>query len=664
MINHNASHYRYMKVKRLLYNVLYMAAAVAAMSGCAKMGQPDGGWYDETPPRIIGTSPKDKATHVNTNKMYIHFDEFIKLDNPTEKVVVSPPQMEMAEIKGASKNISIELKDSLKKDVTYTIDFSDAISDNNEDNPLGNFTYSFSTGAEIDTMEVAGYVVESQNLEPIKGILVGLYDNLTDTVFRHQPFLRVSRTDSRGHFSIKGVKPGNYRVYALQDMDGNYFFSQKSEKIAFNHDIVVPSSRPDVRQDTIWRDSLRIDSIIQIPYTHYLPDDIVLKAFTESQTDRFFVKSERKNANRFSVYFSYGDAVPPTIRGLDFNAENAFVVEANEKNDTITYWLKDSTLIDRDTLHIEMTYNYTDSSGVLVPRTDSLELLSKEPYEKRMKQKEKQYGEWKKKQEKAKKKGDPFEKEMPAAALEPKYEVASALDPDKNQFVLFDTPLAGIDSSKIHLYSKYDTLWYEVPFVFRKKAKSHRTYELLGEWKPQIEYSLEIDSAAFTDIYGKVSKPQKMGFKVRSNDEYASVFFTLTGMQNEPVVAQLLNSSDKVVKEVKAEKGFAEFFYVYPGTYYLRIFIDRNGNGVWDTGSYDEDRQAENVYYYPEKIECKEMWDVTRSWNPLAVNVARQKPGSIVQQKADKAKTIRRRNWERAKKLGIDYIQKRISDIQ
>lgn len=175
--------------------------------------------------------------------------------------MVSPPQLEQPEIKGAGRRIQISLVDSLKANTTYTIDFSDAISDNNEGNPMGNYTYSFSTGAAIDTMEVSGHVLESENLEPVKGILVGLYADHADSAFRTKPMLRVSRTDSRGRFVIKGVAPGSYRIYALQDQDGDYKFSQKSEKIAFSHDIIVPSCKPDVRQDTTWVDSLHIKSI-------------------------------------------------------------------------------------------------------------------------------------------------------------------------------------------------------------------------------------------------------------------------------------------------------------------------------------------------------------------------------------------------------------------
>ena len=624
---------------------------------CAKMGQPDGGWFDETPPKVIGASPADGAVNVNQKKINIYFDEFIKLDNPSEKVVVSPPQLEQPEIKGAGRRIQISLVDSLKANTTYTIDFSDAISDNNEGNPMGNYTYSFSTGAAIDTMEVSGHVLESENLEPVKGILVGLYADHADSAFRTKPMLRVSRTDSRGRFVIKGVAPGSYRIYALQDQDGDYKFSQKSEKIAFSHDIIVPSCKPDVRQDTTWVDSLHIKSIDQVDYIHFLPDNIVLRAFTEPLTDRFFLKAERQKANSFTLFFSYGDSILPQIKGLNFDAGNAFLVEASEKKDTITYWLKDTALVNQDTLLMDITYRMTDSTGVLVNKTDSAqEILSKEPYAKRMKNMEKELAAWTKKQEKKKKKGEPYDSVMEVKPLDVQLSVSSQFDPDQNVIFSFPTPLAKVDTAAIHLYAKHDTLWYRAPMEFL--PLENRKYELRGEWRPDIEYSLEVDSAAFEDIYGLASKPIKQGFKVNSLDTYGTLLVNITSLHDLPLIVQLLDAQDKVVKETKTVNGVAEFYYLKPQKYYMRLIVDRNNNGKWDTGNYDNDQQAEEVYYYPEAIECKAKWDLTESWDPLARELSLQKPGAITKQKPDKEKKVKNQNVQRAAKLGIQYVPK------
>lgn len=548
----------------------------------------------------------------------------------------------------------VELRDSLKPETTYTIDFSDAISDNNEGNPLGNYTYSFSTGDHIDTLEVAGSVIDASNLEPVKGILVGLYPTTpdvaftaADTAFVTTPFLRVSRTDSRGRFIVKGVAPGQYRIYALQDMDNNYFFSQKSEMLAFSRDIIVPTFKPDVRQDTLWRDSLHIDSIVPVRYTHFLPDDIVLKAFTEVQTERYFLKSERQKPEAFTLFFSNGDSKLPEVRGLNFDSKGAFVVEASERNDTVTYWLRDTALVNTDTLRMEVKYMATDTLGMLVSNTDTLEILPRESYEKRMKRMEREREEWQKKQEKAKKRGDVYLTEMPAKALEPEYNIESEPAPDRNITVVMPSPLARIDTAAIHLYSRHDTLWYRSPLVFRERKGLPRTYELLGEWRPDTEYSLEIDSAAFTDIYGKVSAEMKKGFRVRSLDSFGSLIMTVEGMADTTIVVELLDTQDRVVKSVRTRNGTAEFFYIKPATYYMRMFIDSNANGKWDTGDYAAGRQPEETFYYPEKIECKAKWDISLTWTPGDRARDRQKPMAITKQKPDKEKTIKRRNAER-----------------
>lgn len=646
----------------LTCHLLPLIAAVLLLVGCAKMGQPDGGWYDEEPPKILGSSPEDKSVNVSSKKITIYFDEFIKLDNPSEKVVVSPPQLEQPEIKGQGKKITVELQDSLLPNTTYTIDFSDAISDNNEDNPLGNYAYTFSTGDHIDTLEVSGYIVEAQNLEPIKGILVGLYEvgadstDIHDSVFQTKPLLRVSRTDSRGHFVIKGIAEGNYRVFALQDMDGNYMYTQKSEKIAYNSDIIHPTWKPDVRQDTIWRDTLHILDIKRVPYTHFMPDDIVLRAYSETLTDRYLIKQERKEPDRFNLYFSYGDSLLPQVRGLDFDHNDAFIIEPSVKNDTITYWLRDTTLVNRDTLSIELTYMMTDTTGVLVQQVDTLELLSKVPFEKRQKQKNENYEKWRKKQEKLEKKGKPFQKEMPQPPLEIKYNVPSAIAPDQYITMQSPTPLSVADTAAIHLYSKIDSLWYRTSYVFGEMPQQHRVYQLIADWQPGTEYSLEVDSAAFVDIYGTTSKAFKQGFKVNGDDTYANLIMSINSFRDSTIVVQLLNKSDVLVKEVTAEAGVATFHYLKPDVYYLRMFVDSNANGLWDTGEYGK-RQAETVYYYPESIECRAKWDIKETWNPMSRPAYMQKPGELVKQKADKQKKqIKSRNAERARSMGIDYI--------
>lgn len=642
------------------FPLILIAALSLLMVACARMGQPDGGWFDDDPPRIIGSNPADQAVGVNSKRITIQFDEYIKLEDATQNVIVSPPQLEMPEIKATGKKIVVDLKDSLKANTTYTIDFSDAISDNNENNPLGNYTFTFSTGERIDTFEVAGTVLDASNLEPIKGIQVGLYADLADSAFRTKPLLRVARTDGRGHFVIKGVAPGEYRVYALQDADGNYMFNQKSEMVAFSHTTYKPSAGPDIRQDTIWRDSLRIDNILRVPYTHFYPDNIILLAFQEVQTDRYLLKQpERKDADRFTLYFSYGNPQLPEIRGFNFDEKDAFVLEASEKKDTLTYWLRDTALVNQDTLSMQLSYLMTDSTGVLVTQIDTVDVIAKTSYAKRQKDLKKQVESWEKEQAKLKKQGEPYDSIMPREPLKVQYNVPGTMAPDSRPTINMPAPLARCDTASIHLYTKVDTLWYRVPVDVQRRDSLLRTYDVLAEWTAGSEYSLEVDSAAFEDIYGNVSKPFKQGIKISTLDEFSTIVLQLAGVTDTTYVVQLLDQSEKIIKQVRTEaNGDAVFFYVKPGGYYARAFRDRNGNGVWDTGNYDADLQPEEVYYFPGRIDCKEKWDITRPWNLTTTPLNMQKPGEITKQKPDKEKQkLLNRNAERARRLGIPYYK-------
>ena len=638
---------------------LFYLFAFLLFIGCARMGSPDGGWYDDTPPYVVSSSPADKATSVKAKRVTISFNEFIKLEDAQNKVIVSPPQLEMPEIKATGKRVIVDLKDTLKEDTTYTIDFSDAISDNNEGNPMGNYTFSFSTGADIDTFEVSGYVLAAENLEPVKGIMVGLYDDQSDTVFRQKPMIRISRTDSRGHFTVKGVASGTYRAYALQDADGDFVYNQKSEMLAFNHQTFEPSWKPDTRQDTIWRDTLHIDNIVKVPYTHFLPDDITLMAFTTVQNNRYLIKTERAEPHKLGFYFSYGDSLPPVIRGLNFESDSAFVVESNLKNDTIFYWLRDTTLINQDTLRAEVKYMMTDSLEQLVCQTDTMEFIPKTSYEKRRKAQEKEMEKWQTDQDKKKKRGEDYDSIPPREWLKLKISASGNIAPDQNIVIETPTPLLRLDTAAVHLYTKIDSLWYNADFTFRPVEDNIRKYKLRADWKMGSEYSLEIDSAAFEDIYGLVIQPFKQGLKVKTEDQFSTLLVNLSGIQDTGIVVQMLNTSDAVVRQLRATPdGVAKFLYVTPGKYYLRAFVDYNGNNKWDTGNYEADQQPEPVYYYHEETECKEKWDITRNWNLTARQRFNQKPLAITKQKPDKEKKLKNRNLQRAKEKGLEYIQK------
>lgn len=620
---------------------------------CASTGMPDGGPYDETPPKFVRANPEPNATNNKRKKISIEFDEYIKLDNPSEKVIISPPQKEAPEVKVSGHRVLVEFFDTLRENTTYTVDFGDAIVDNNEDNPLGNFAYAFSTGAHIDTMEVSGTVLNAENLEPVKGIQVGLHQNLEDSAFVKLPFDRISRTDSRGHFTIRGVAPGKYRIYALMDGNQNYLFDSKTEAIAFQDSLVIPDMRQAVRQDTVWNelDTLAYDTIYEVHYTRFLPDNLVLRSFKEENSMQYLVKSEREQLNRFSLYFSAKADTLPTIKGLDFDEKNAFVIESNPRNDTIRYWIKDTVMCERDTLTFQMDYLATDTLGQLVPKTDTLRMVNKIDKKRRMALAEEAMKKEEKERKKRAKKGDTLRVEPKFFAMS--VDAPSSLDLNRNIVLKFDEPVEHIDTAAIHMAVKVDSMWNTIPFILMKDSIVPRQYQILADWQPGQEYQLKIDSLGIKGIYGLYTDKVEKELKVKTLEEYGTLYLNIVGAGPHAIV-QLLNSSDGVVRQQPVtDKNTCDFYFLQPSTkYYIRLFNDDNNNGVWDTGNYEEKRQPEEVFYFPKVWEMKANFEFEETWDVHAVPLDKQKLDEIKKQKPDEAKKIKDRNKERARKLG------------
>ncbi len=630
-----------------------LAAVVCALfpAACASIGTPDGGPYDETPPKVTKCQPANMSVNNRDKKLTIAFDEFIVLENASEKVVVSPPQKEMPDIRTSGKKIHVTLHDSLKENTTYTVDFSDAIVDNHEGNPMGNFTYAFSTGAEIDTMEVSGTLLEAENLEPVKGMLVGLHDDLSDSAFTTKFFTRVSRTDSRGRFTVKGVAPGKYRIYGLQDLDGDFRFSQKAEKIAFDTVVIEPTCAPDTRQDTVWIDSTHIDTIKTIPYTHFYPDDIILRAFTEDYTDLHLLKTERPVPERFSIYFTGPSDTLPTLKGLNFEGAEDIIVERSARNDTLTYWITDTLVAYKDTLTLSLTYLDTDTLGQLVYRTDTLDLIPKITHGQQVKELQKKIEEWEDQQKKARRrqkekyepKPNPFLHENLSYKMLP----GGAIAPLQNIKFTFDEPVIPIDTAALHFHRQKDTVWIEEPYLFLPVEGDMRSYMLYAEWTPGEKYKFEVDSNAVRSIMGKTSEAIKKEIYVSPEEEFSSLFVHLILPDTAATIVQLLGGSDEVVRSAKAVNSRADFFYLKPGDYYLRLFIDRNGDGKWNTGDYAAGRRPEEVFYFPKPLSLRARWEVEQDWEARGIPVNGQKPEAITKQKPDAEKTPKNRNAER-----------------
>lgn len=638
------------------------AALGLLLVACASIGSPEGGPRDYTPPQVLKSSPEPGTLNFKGQKVEIVFDEIVNLKDQQKKVIISPAPKTQPLIRTVGRKVTVEFREPLLENTTYVIDFSNAIEDNNEGNQLDGYSFAFSTGDEIDTLAVSGIVLRAKDLEPMQHVIVGLHSNLDDTAFTHVPLERVSRTNDLGKFTVRNLKPGSYHVFALNDVDGDYRMA-RTEDIAFLDEIIVPTTSEYTSQDTVFTYDRRVDTVVTATHTLYLPNDLLLCMFNEGYRSHYVKQTSRPEAHKLHVLFGApNDSLPamevirPAVHAADW-----YRVERTATNDSLFYWITDSAIIKTDTIIVAMTYLRTDTADSLEEVTDTIRFGYRKPGD-LVKEEEKKA---KEKEERAKRLAQLLEKQVKAAAqgkelnegeleeikelqhVDPdeipklKMELAKSgtLDVGDSIILKFDAPIAYIDPGGVHLELKRDTLWvpYPAPIALQPVDNLNpMRYWLPVTPQPDSTYRLVIDSAAVTSVYGLINDKLSKDLRVNGLEEYANVFFTVN-VKNGAFV-ELLANGEKLVRTVPVVNDSFELLNIKPGYYYLRLTIDNNGNGKWDTGNYANHLQPEEVYYYPKKLHLRRNWDLDENWNIYTTPLDLQKHEDLKRNKPEKAK--------------------------
>ncbi|MBD5244025.1 MAG: hypothetical protein HDS57_00965 [Barnesiella sp.] len=610
--------------QRLTYMRLLLAVGVLmALAACASMGRPQGGPRDVDPPVFVKSTPSPGQLEVDRRRISIEFDENVQIKDVMSKVVISPAQQTMPLISALGRRVVVDLRDTLLPNTTYTLDFSDAISDLNEGNEIDGFAFAFSTGSEIDSLQISGMVLDAATLEPAQGMLVGVYSDLSDSAITTLPMERITKTNQFGQFTIRNLKEGTYRIFALNDNNRDYRWD-RSEDVAFYDFTVSPTATRTLHSDTL-RAADGTDSIVEHEVTVYGPDDILLTWFNENYTPQYLMKNDRQERNRITLQMAApADTLPElTIANGPREGRSLFdlaVLDASARRDTLDFWLTDTILIAQDSLLLEARYPRTDSLDRISWFTDTLRLFMRT----------------RKTKESSKKKKDAPADTLPELTfLSVRAEGGGNVDVNAPMMFTFSEPIASLDQAGIHLEVLDDTLWIPVePPVF-SEWQPYRPMKWTApyEWEPGEKYRLTIDSLAARSIYGHWNRPYKLDFTVKKMNEYSTVKFNITGLADSLAVVQLLSSSDQPVAWAPVVNGTAAFAFVPPGTYYARLFADRNGNSIYDTGSIELSLQPEDTYYYPKKIPLKQNWDAVVNWDVNELPLDLQKPLDIKKNK-------------------------------
>lgn len=642
---------------------LFVVVACLLLVACANIGSPEGGPRDYMPPRVVKSSPPQGALNFSGNKLEINFDEIVNIKDQMKKVSVSPVQKTQPLIRSLGKKIVVEFREDMQPNTTYTIDFANSIEDNNEGNQLDGYAFTFATGDVIDTMRISGIVLRARDLEPMQHVLVGAYrDCLDDTAFTRLPLERVTRSNSKGEFTLMGLKPGQYRVFALSDMDGDYHMN-RTEDYAFYDHIITPSTEQYTTHDTTFTFDRRVDTVVQATHTAFLPNNVLLCMMNEGYQALYLKKAERTEPNKLHVLLAAPSPELPRLHLIEPvpRVDPWYALQPSPTNDSLFYWITDSALIRCDTLKVALSYLRTDSADALAWQTDTLSLFHRKTgtqlkqeaqAKKELEERDKRLRQLQQKELQGKLNDD--ELAELAELRRPLMPPTISLNPIKKGTIeVFDTlaftassPIAHIDPDGVHLELRRDSLWIPVPqlpaFV---PVADGLTFQLPMQLLPDSTYRMTIDSLAVTDIYGLHNDTVRFEVKVKALEEYANLLLSLN-VQDSAIV-ELLNTADKVVRALPVRQGKVLFENVPPNTYYARVFIDRNGNGRWDTGNYQRHEQPEEVCYYPKALKLRRNWDVEQQWNIYDTALDLQKPLAIKKNLPEKSKNLLDKNQSR-----------------
>ncbi|MDE6098822.1 MAG: Ig-like domain-containing protein [Muribaculaceae bacterium] len=607
------------------YNLAVAVIGALIIGACASMGRPEGGPRDTEPPVPLNSTPPAGQLNFNGRRLVVNFNENIQLDDAFNKVVVSPAMSQPPAVSANGRRLTVEFRDTLRDSTTYTVDFADAVKDLNEGNILDGFALDFSTGPTIDTLRISGMVLGADNLEPAQGLLVGVRSNLADSAVSTLPLDRIARTNQLGQFTIRNLPAGQYRVFAIDDVNRDYKWD-RSEAMAFYDVVVEPSVQTFELTDTL-RSSQGTDSTALRQGLRYLPNDVLLSLYKEEYTPQYLKDYGRPERRKASIIFGApADSLPQiTITNGDFAGRdfNDFtIIQANGNLDSLTYWIRDPQLVEADTLRLAVTYIKPDSTGQLSQFTDSLRFDFRAPRQKKKKNEEQEL--------------DSLGNPIRTSFLDISALGGSQQELHRGLLLDFTEPLATVDSSAIRLEVQSDTLWLPVPDM---KLLADSINPVLRKnidykWEPGAKYRLTIDSASIYNIYGDPNRPFKHEFTAKNEEDYSGITFNIEGLNPDTaLVVELVGSSDQVQYRAQARGNKVVFHHLAPGTYYARLIIDSDGNGRWTSGDVALRRQPEETYYFPKKLTLKKNWDIEQAWNPYALPLDLQKPLAIKKNK-------------------------------
>ena len=674
--------------------------------GCAKQSSPEGGPYDITPPRVVRCTPEMGSTNVTSHRVRITFDEYIQLERGEDKIIYSPPQRIPPKALVNQKQLVITYQDSLIANTTYTINFNRAIKDYNEGNYIEQYVYAFSTGDYLDTMQVAGHVLDAYTLQPVPRILAGIYATPLPADTLDRPMTRMTYTDDQGHFTLQNVRDGAYYAIALVDMDRSYSYNAPNESFAitpdsFRTEVVHRSAltpAKETRADSLKNvtDSLQsaadslgasADSLLTkeaVPTTAtdstatstdsvspyvYLPNDLVL-LLTRPKTNiiRLERLTRRDSMSLMATFTEPIDTLPQlTILSPSYlTSTTSYYPDLSTDRKSLVYWLSPHDSLARDSVVVAFAYPTTDSIGSPINKLDTMTLQAPRVHAAKAKASPKKQPKIAAPQTAT----DSLTLTSDSTALaDPKKDLKAitilSLDNINKEttrdslWISYDMPILAIDTTRVQLTKLVDSVPHPISCQLRPDSIRRCRWLVDFAKKPGTTYRLTIDTAAITGLYGGVSAPAQKDLKIASETELGSLSVTLTGHPTDsPLYVYLLSSKEEILAIAQPDSaGIVTFTELAPGAYFLKLYVDLNGNGTWDGGVYPT-TPPEPVRYLPQTVNVQARFATEQKWAYDGVPLAKQRPKELEADKPEEGDSNRTNSETRKQNRNVEYAQR------
>lgn len=570
----------------------YWLVGVLLLFGCAQQVAPTGGPKDETPPEILSEIPANLSTNFDGNKIEIAFDEFIKLQAPSEQIIISPPIAKQPSYQLKKKSLIVKFEAPLSPKTTYTINFGEAIRDNNEGNILANYTYVFSTGNHLDSMQLKGRVSDVLTGEPEEGALVMLYKNNIDSLPLDTTPDYFTRSNKSGNFHIKNIANQDYKIFALKDENANYKFDVPTEKIGFLDTLVEPffPPRPTVRDtsavDSLTTDSSIVDSVLQNVEVN-AATTYNIQMFIEEDTTQFLKKAYCDYFGK--LVFVYNRPIERFQLSIDgySNKKQWRLEELTSTKDSVIIWVT-AAVPDTMSLIISPDNSVIDTVEIVMKSLEETTKPTKR-FSSR-KSKEKPFG--------------------LTVNIHPNKRSPKPGDP---LVLTWSHPILGLDISKLKLYEDSLRVLYDI----QTEDPSLKSFDVIFDWKKDKTYRMVIADSAFTDLYNLWNDTIETTFVGTDKDAFGSISLNIKEAPENQVIIEVFNSAEKLVgQQTIINKGLFEFKQLNPGNYRIDLISDINENGKWDSGRYSEKTQPEPVKVLQSSAEVRQNWDLELEWNP------------------------------------------------